>query len=98
MDYLWSPWRYRYVSQAGKGEGCPFCQKVGLDPSHDRENLVLYRGRDNFILLNLYPYTTGHVLVIPYAHVANLDQVTSGNPGGNDGACPTAPGGIANHL
>ncbi len=48
-----------------------------MDPSHDRENLVLYRGRDNFILLNLYPYTTGHALVIPYAHVANLDQVTS---------------------
>ena len=37
---------------------------------------MLYRGRDNFILLNLYPYTTGHVLVTPYAHVANLDQVT----------------------
>jgi ATP adenylyltransferase len=76
MDYLWSPWRYRYVSQAGKVEGCPFCQRAVLDPSHDRENLVVYRGRDNFILLNIYPYTTGHALVIPYAHVANLDQVT----------------------
>jgi ATP adenylyltransferase len=75
MDYLWSPWRYRYVSQAGQGEGCPFCQKVALDPEHDRENLLLHRGRSNFILLNLYPYTTGHVLVIPYAHVPNLDQV-----------------------
>jgi ATP adenylyltransferase len=49
---------------------------VALDPSYDREQLVLYRGRDNFILLNLYPYTTGHVLVTPYAHVANLDQIT----------------------
>jgi len=76
MDYLWSPWRYRYVSQAGKAEGCPFCLKVEPDPAHDRENLVLYRGRSNFILLNLYPYTTGHVLVTPYAHAANLDQVT----------------------
>ena len=76
MDYLWSPWRYRYVSQAGKGEGCPFCQLVAADPSRDRENLLLYRGRDNFILLNLYPYTTGHVLVTPYAHVADLDQVS----------------------
>jgi len=75
MDYLWSPWRYRYVSQAGKGEGCPFCQKVHLDPAQDRENLVLYRGSYNFILLNLYPYTTGHMLVTPYAHVANLDGV-----------------------
>jgi ATP adenylyltransferase len=48
---------------------------VALDPSHDREHLVLYRGLNNFILLNLYPYTTGHVLVIPYAHAATLDQV-----------------------
>ena len=77
MDHLWSPWRYRYVSQAVKGEGCPFCQKVALDPSQDREHLVLFRGKSNFILLNLYPYTTGHVLVIPYDHVATLDQVTS---------------------
>jgi ATP adenylyltransferase len=49
---------------------------VTVDSSNDRENLVLYRGRSNFILLNLYPYTTGHILVTPYAHVANLDQVT----------------------
>jgi len=77
MDYLWSPWRYRYVSQAGKGEGCPFCQKVALDPSQDREHLVLFRGKQNFILLNLFPYTTGHMLVTPYAHVAELDQVSA---------------------
>ena len=75
MDYLWSPWRYRYVSQAGQGGSCPFCEKVALDPAHDREHLVLYRGRDCFILLNLYPYTTGHVLVSPYAHVAYLDEL-----------------------
>ena len=75
MDYLWSPWRYRYVSQAGKGTGCPFCQKIDLKPEQDREHLVLYRGRSNFILLNLYPYTTGHMLVTPYAHVATLDGV-----------------------
>ncbi len=43
---------------------------------HDRENLVLFRGKSNFVLLNLYPYTTGHLLITPNAHVANLDQVT----------------------
>jgi ATP adenylyltransferase len=75
MDYLWSPWRYRYVSQAGTDEGCLFCTKAESDPAHDREQLVLARGRLNFILLNLYPYTTGHVMVAPYAHVANLDQL-----------------------
>jgi ATP adenylyltransferase len=75
MDYLWSPWRYRYVSQAVKGEGCPFCLKRDADPSQDRENLVLHRGQSNYVLLNLYPYTTGHLLITPYAHVANLDQI-----------------------
>ncbi len=75
MDYLWSPWRYRYVSQAGKGEGCPFCLKKETGPATDREQLVLHRGQSNFVLLNLYPYTTGHVLITPYAHVANLDQL-----------------------
>jgi ATP adenylyltransferase len=76
MDYLWSPWRYRYVSQTGAGESCLFCAKAAFDPAHDREQLVLHRGRRNFILLNLYPYTTGHVMIAPYAHVANLDQMT----------------------
>jgi len=63
------------VSQAGKGEGCLFCVKAALDPAQDRKELVLHRGRFNFILLNLYPYTTGHVMVAPYAHVAQLDQL-----------------------
>jgi ATP adenylyltransferase len=76
MDHLWSPWRYRYVSQAGKGEGCPFCEILKDDPANDRENLVLYRGKTNFIILNLYPYTTGHVLAMPYAHVPLLDAVS----------------------
>jgi ATP adenylyltransferase len=57
------------------GEGCLFCVKAALDPAQDRKELVLHRGRFNFILLNLYPYTTGHVMVAPYAHVAQLDQL-----------------------
>jgi ATP adenylyltransferase len=75
MDYLWSPWRYRYVSQAGKGEACPFCLKKEMDPAQDREQLILHRGQSNFVLLNLYPYTTGHVLITPYSHVASLEQL-----------------------
>jgi ATP adenylyltransferase len=49
--------------------------KLTASPAEDRKHLVLYRGQSNFILLNLYPYTTGHILVTPYAHVANLDQI-----------------------
>lgn len=72
MDILWSPWRFRYVSEIVKKSGCVFCEKAAADPSCDRENLVLYRGQSNYILLNLYPYTTGHAMVAPYAHVARL--------------------------
>src|ERR1700743_1951584 len=75
MDYLWSPWRYRYVSQAGKTEGCPFCLDFPPDAVKDRERLVLHRGQHSFVLLNLYPYTTGHLLITPYAHIANLDEL-----------------------
>lgn len=73
MDRLWSPWRYRYVSRAEPTDACIFCAKAG--EARDQENLVLYRGRHNFVLLNLYPYTTGHLMVAPYAHIAMLDEL-----------------------
>ena len=72
MDILWSPWRFHYVSEVVKKGGCVFCEKAAADRSRDRENLILYRGQSNYILLNLYPYTTGHAMVAPYAHVARL--------------------------
>ncbi len=75
MDYLWTPWRFRYVSDAGKNSECVFCGMVSDGASKDRENLILYRGRFNFVLLNLYPYTTGHVMVAPYAHIADLAEL-----------------------
>jgi ATP adenylyltransferase len=75
MDYLWSPWRFRYVSQANAPRGCVFCEISAAEPSRDRDNLLLYRARSNFILLNVFPYTTGHSMVIPYAHVASLEEL-----------------------
>ena len=72
MDRLWSPWRYRYVSSDLKAEECVFCAKPR---ESDSDGLILFRGRHNFILLNLYPYTTGHLMVAPYAHVANLEDL-----------------------
>ena len=76
MDYLWSPWRYRYVSSGAASSSetgvCVFCAKAeSLD---DRTNLVVLRGEHNFILLNLYPYTCGHLMIAPYAHVASLQD------------------------
>lgn len=79
MDILWTPWRFSYVSEGVKREGCFFCDKIAADPKQDAENLILYRGKGNFVMLNLYPYTTGHMMVAPYAHeprLAGLDPET----------------------
>lgn len=77
MDHLWSPWRFRYVSEMADRAGCLFCDKAAADSSRDREHLILHRARFNFVLLNLFPYTTGHTMIVPYAHVANLDEIES---------------------
>jgi ATP adenylyltransferase len=75
MDQLWSPWRFRYVSEGTRTEGCIFCAMAAGDASHDRETLILDRARHNFVVLNLYPYTTGHAMIVPYAHVARLTDL-----------------------
>ena len=75
MDRLWSPWRYRYVSTAEDASGCIFCNKPKT--SDDQAQLILHRGRLNFVLLNLYPYTSGHMMVAPYEHVATLEEAAA---------------------
>ena len=71
MDYLWSPWRYQYVTTARAESKCIFCEYARS--TNDRENLVVYRAKHNFILLNRFPYTTGHVMIAPYEHVDSLE-------------------------
>jgi ATP adenylyltransferase len=70
MDYLWTPWRYRYVANATKENRCIFCDALAL--GDDAKGLILLRGKKNFIILNRFPYTTGHSMVVPFAHVAEL--------------------------
>jgi ATP adenylyltransferase len=73
MDYLWSPWRYRYVTAAEKSDECIFCV---LPAQHrDHENYIVYRGRFNFVILNRFPYTSGHLMVVPYEHAPTLEKV-----------------------
>jgi ATP adenylyltransferase len=72
MDYLWSPWRYQYISKGDQSQGCLFCDKAAA--RDDRENFVVSRAEHNFVLLNIYPYTTGHVMIATYAHVPTLDE------------------------
>ncbi len=76
MDYLWSPWRFQYVSEGTKTDGCVFC-RVSAEAARDAENFVLHRGQHNFILLNLFPYTSGHAMIAPYAHQADFSQLDS---------------------
>jgi len=74
MDYLWTPWRYQYVSQASADKAqdgrCIFCDAPAA--GDDARSLIVFRGAKNFVILNRYPYTSGHVMVVPYAHVAEL--------------------------
>ncbi len=75
MDLLWSPWRYAYVSSTTASKSCVFC--IGELPDDDTERLVLFRARFNFVIMNLYPYSTGHLMVVPYAHCARLSETDS---------------------
>jgi len=71
MDFIWSPWRYDYLAAGGKKpSSCVFC--IGEDPSRDAERLVVFRGAHNFIILNLFPYTSGHAMVAPYEHLNTI--------------------------
>jgi ATP adenylyltransferase len=81
MDFLWSPWRFDYMASIGKAAGpenrppCVFC--VGEDPAQDEARLILHRGLSNFVILNLFPYTSGHLMVVPYAHMGSIIQATT---------------------
>ena len=73
MDYLWTPWRYRYMADASKDQGCIFCS--ALEAKDDAKALIVFRGTANFVILNRYPYTSGHVMIVPFSHVAELGSV-----------------------
>lgn len=75
MDRLWSPWRARYIASGvdSQADECVFCRIAG-DSEHDEENLVLHRGSLAFVVLNLYPYISGHLMVVPYLHTAEFDS------------------------
>jgi ATP adenylyltransferase len=76
MDYLWTPWRYAYISAAAKTDGksceCIFCE---LPKLADEEAKIVYRGKHCFIILNSFPYTSGHVMVVPFEHLDELQKL-----------------------
>jgi ATP adenylyltransferase len=73
MDYLWTPWRYAYVSASEKAAGCVFCDAAKAED--DAKARIVYRGRHCFIILNTYPYTPGHVMIVPYVHLDELRKL-----------------------
>jgi ATP adenylyltransferase len=73
MDYLWTPWRYQYITKTGEPGECVFC--AAAQAPDDRERLVVHRATHNFVILNRFPYTSGHIMVVPYRHVATLEDV-----------------------
>jgi ATP adenylyltransferase len=70
VDYLWTPWRYQYVTGAPAPGECIFC--AAARGTNDHESFVVHRGERNFVILNRFPYTNGHVMVVPLEHVASL--------------------------
>jgi ATP adenylyltransferase len=75
MDRLWSPWRLEYVTGSKPDAGCVLCEAPHRPA---QQSLLLFEGRAAYVILNLYPYNNGHVMVVPYRHVANLAGLTPG--------------------
>ena len=77
MDRLWSPWRYEYIASGSTADSsnCIFCS-LRDDPENDERNFVVYRGNLNFVVLNIYPYISGHLLIVPNEHVGDLDAAS----------------------
>ena len=76
MEKLWAPWRIKYIREIiplEKPKKCIFCHAV--ESKDDRKNLVLYRGKYAFIMLNLFPYNSGHLMIAPFRHVASLEDL-----------------------
>ena len=72
MKQLWAPWRLEYINQADEQEGCVFCLAAAAS---DEQGLVVHRGERAFVLLNKYPYSSGHLMVAPFRHVGELGEL-----------------------
>jgi ATP adenylyltransferase len=75
MDYLWTPWRYAYVSGTEKTTGCVFCDAA--KENDDEKARIVHRGQHCFVILNAYPYTPGHVMIVPYTHLDELQKLAT---------------------
>jgi len=75
MKQLWSPWRMTYIENHEKEDGCVFCNAQAK--ADNAENLIAFRGKNAYVILNRYPYTSGHLMVIPFEHKSNLEGLNT---------------------
>ena len=78
MKRLWAPWRMEYILDDNKHESCLFCdvskkEKNRVNKTRDKKNLILHRSKKCFVMLNKYPYNSGHLMVVPYFHTSSFD-------------------------
>lgn len=73
MKRIWAPWRMDYIKNSEPEPGCIFCKRLEMEDS--AENLILHRGEKAFAILNRYPYTNGHMMVVPYQHTASIEDL-----------------------
>ncbi len=79
MDTLWSPWRMRYMMNHERSDICIFCKAIAEEDG--LQNLIVLRREKAFVILNRYPYTTGHVMIVPYEHVDTIEALDAGARG-----------------
>lgn len=73
MKQLWAPWRLAFIEKASRLSGCIFCEKPARN--EDGKSFILRRGRHAYVLMNIYPYNNGHLLIAPYRHIATLEDL-----------------------
>jgi len=73
MKHIWSPWRMAYIEGHNEEPGCLFCNR--LAQADGPENLILHRDQRAFVILNRFPYTSGHMMIVPNVHEASLDSL-----------------------
>ena len=83
MDRLWSPWRLPYILSGAEARGCIFCDALAGRPTgsgeqtFDQSSLIVFRGKTCYVILNLYPYNNGHLMVVPNRHIPSLESATA---------------------
>jgi len=75
LKKIWAPWRIEYIKQTLADDECFICEVINDDPINDKKNLILHRGKNAIILLNLYPYIAGHLMIAPLEHTADLKDL-----------------------